>query len=92
MVETQHKCGWDTTRNRGILVLLHTQRKCDPYTTSIRNLEDVPDGMDAVHWWGVMSRMHVFLHLSPLSLDMIRWLVMDHSMHNDKLKPSRDRE
>jgi hypothetical protein len=31
VVETQRECGRDTTRNRGILVPLCTQRKCDPY-------------------------------------------------------------
>jgi hypothetical protein len=35
-----------------------------------------------------MSQMHVFSHLSPLSLDMIRWLVTDHSVHDEELKNS----
>jgi hypothetical protein len=30
--------------------------------------------------------------LSPLSLRMIRWLVTDHSMHDEELKTSHDRE
>jgi hypothetical protein len=28
----------------------------------------------------------VYLHTSPLSLDMIRWLVTDHSVHDRELK------
>jgi hypothetical protein len=34
----------------------------------------------------------VVLRLSPLSLRMIRWLVTDHSVHDEELKTSRDRE
>jgi hypothetical protein len=39
------------------------------------------------------ARLFASFHVpSPLSLDMIRWLVMDHPMHNNNSKPSRDRE
>jgi hypothetical protein len=34
----------------------------------------------------------VILCLSPLSLRMIRWLVTDHSVHNEELKTSCDHE
>jgi hypothetical protein len=30
--------------------------------------------------------------LRPLSLRMIRWLVTDHSVHDEELKSSRDHE
>jgi hypothetical protein len=50
-----------------------------------------PDIEDMYSNWFV-SRTHVFSCLSPLSLDMIRWLVTDHSVHNNKLKTSCDRE
>jgi hypothetical protein len=34
--------------------------------------------------------MHVFSRLSPLSLDMIRWLAMDHSVHDKELSCDRE--
>jgi hypothetical protein len=64
--------------------------------TSLSNWSEMLEALaDEETTWAVIEEIccgctsfRVFSRLSPLSLDMIRWLVTGHSMHNEELKNS----
>lgn len=59
----------------------------DEFKTYLNTIEDIPDGMDIVHWWGVsvsLFHSHMSLIHHPLQLNTSRYPTW-HSLAGDYL-------